>query len=132
MKNYIFIAATALMLTACNQGETAEQIRERQVKDSLISEITDRETSVNDFIAAFDEVERNLDSVTLRQNVILMHSDNAGDSKFNQKVRINREIKAINDLMDENRKKLAELSKKLKRSNSKNSKLEKCYKGYRL
>ncbi|MEO6303972.1 MAG: hypothetical protein ABIP51_12450, partial [Bacteroidia bacterium] len=76
-------------------------------------------------IAAFNEVERNLDSVSVRQNVILIHSDNLGDSKFNQKVRINHEIKAINDLMDKNRKKLAELSRKLKRSNNKNSQLEK-------
>ncbi len=125
MKNYILIAATALAsLTACSpEGETAEQIRAREVQDSLVAIINDKETSVNDFISAFDEVERNLDSVSIKQNVILMHSD--GDMKLNQKVRINREIKAINDLMDQNRKKLAELSKKLKRSNNKNAQLEK-------
>ncbi len=111
------------MMAACNQGPTEEQKREAAVKDSLMSVITDRETSVNDFIAAFNEVERNLDSVSIRQNVILMHSD--GDIKLNQKVRINREIKAINDLMDQNRKKLAELNKKLKRSNNKNAQLQK-------
>ena len=61
--------------------------------------------------------------MSIKQNVILMHSD--GDMKLTQKVRINREIKAINDLMDQNRKKLAELSKKLKRSNNKNAQLEK-------
>lgn len=127
MKNYILIAATALLsVTACSpEGETAEQKRAREVQDSLVAIINDKETSVNDFIAAFDEVERNLDSVSVRQNVILMHSDNLGDSKFNQKVRINHEIQAINDLMDQNRKKLAELSKKLKRSNNKNVQLEK-------
>ncbi len=125
MKNYILIAATALAsLTACSpEGETAEQIRAREVQDSLVAIINDKESSVNDFISAFDEVERNLDSVSIKQNVILMHSD--GDMKLNQKVRINREIKAINDLMDQNRKKLAELSKKLKRSNNKNAQLEK-------
>jgi len=127
MKNYILIAATALLsVTACSpEGETAEQKRAREVQDSLVAIINDKETSVNDFIAAFNEVERNLDSVSVRQNVILMHSDNMGDTKFNQKVRINSEIKAINDLMDQNRKKLAELSKKLKRSNNKNAQLEK-------
>lgn len=125
MKNYILIAATALVsLTACSpEGETAEQKRAREVQDSLVAIINDKETSVNDFISAFDEVERNLDSVSIKQNVILMHSD--GDMKLTQKVRINREIKAINDLMDQNRKKLAELSKKLKRSNNKNAQLEK-------
>ncbi|MBL7922366.1 MAG: hypothetical protein JNJ40_18770 [Bacteroidia bacterium] len=125
MKNYILIAATALIsLTACSpEGETAEQKRAREVQDSLVAIINDKETSVNDFISAFDEVERNLDSVSIKQNVILMHSD--GDMKLTQKVRINREIKAINDLMDANRKKLAELSKKLKRSNTKNAQLEK-------
>ncbi|MBA3680285.1 MAG: hypothetical protein H0W73_03720 [Bacteroidetes bacterium] len=125
MKNYILIAATALLsVTACSpEGETAEQKRAREVQDSLVALINDKETSVNDFIAAFDEVERNLDSVSVHQNVILMHSD--GDMKLNQKVRINREIEAINDLMDANRKKLADLSKKLKRSNNKNAQLEK-------
>ncbi len=127
MKNYILIAATALLsVTACSPGgETAEQKRAREVQDSLVAIINDKETSVNDFIAAFNEVERNLDSVSVRQNVILMHSDNMGDTRFNQKVRINSEIKAINGLMDQNRKKLAELSKKLKRSTNKNAQLEK-------
>jgi len=123
MKNYIFIAASALiMMTACKDPkQDASVVRER---DSLLAVIDDRETSVNDFMSSFNEVERNLDSVTRRQNIIAMNS-NKSDLKADQKARINEEIKAINDLMEANNKKLKDLNRRLSRSDKKNSQLQK-------
>lgn len=123
MKNYIFIAASALiMMTACKDPkQDASVVRER---DSLMAVIDERETSVNDFIASFNDVERNLDSVSRRQNIILTNS-NRSDLKADQKARINEEIKAINELMDANNKKLKELNRRLSRSDKKNAQLQK-------
>jgi len=123
MKNYIFIAASTLILmTACKDPKQDEAvIRQR---DSLMAVIDEREQSVNDFISSFNEVERNLDSVTRRQNIILSNT-NRSDLKADQKARINEEIKAINDLMDENNKKLRDLNRRLNRSDKKNKQLQK-------
>ncbi|MBP6334661.1 MAG: hypothetical protein KA444_04240 [Bacteroidia bacterium] len=120
MKVYLIIAIGLLSLSACNQ---AELDRAKQENDSLMSVVNERNTAINEFIGAFNDVERNLDSVAIRQHVITVNSDQKGELKHNQKERINAEITAINDLMDENRKKLADLNKKLKNSSYKNKEL---------
>ena len=122
MKKYIFIAATALVISACNQNELTESNRQ---KDSLMSVINERDSFINDFISSFNDVERNLDSVAARQHIIAVNSDRAGELKPTQKARINAEIASINNLMDQNRKKIAELNQKIKKSSGKNVQLEK-------
>lgn len=122
MKKYLIIASAALLMSACNQSNTDTANRE---SDSLRSIVNEREASLNEFIASFNDVERNLDSVAVKQHLISMSADRRGELKLNQKERINNEIAAINSLMDENRKKLAALNSKLKRSGNKNAELEK-------
>lgn len=123
MKNYIFIAAsTLMMMTACKDPKQDEAVVRQ--RDSLLAVIDERESSVNDFMASFNEVERNLDSVSRRQNIITMNS-NKSDLKADQKARINEEIKAINELMDANNKKLKDLNRRLNRSDKKNAQLQK-------
>ena len=122
MKKYVFIAATALVISACNQNELTESNRQ---KDSLMSLVNERDSFINDFISSFNDVERNLDSVAVRQHIIAVNSDRAGELKPTQKARINAEIASINNLMDQNRKKIAELNQKIKKSSGKNVQLEK-------
>lgn len=124
MKNYVLISAASLMmLAACKDPQQDETvIRQR---DSLVNLISERESSVNDLISAFNEVERNLDSVTTRQHIILMNSDKFKDDKLNQKANINSQINAINKLMEANNQKIKELTRKINRSDKKNIQLEK-------
>jgi hypothetical protein len=122
MKIFLLIATATLLLSACNRKELADSNRER---DSLIAVVNERESSLNEFISSFNDVERNLDSVSARQHIIVVNSDKAGELQPNQKTRINNEIAAINTLMDDNRKRIAELNKKLKGSSNKNVQLEK-------
>ncbi len=123
MKNYIFIAvSTLIMMTACKDPQKDESVVRQ--RDSLMAVIDERESSVNDFISSFNDVERNLDSVSRRQNIILTNS-NKSELKADQKARINDEIKAINTLMEENNKKLKDLNRRLSRTDKKNHQLQK-------
>jgi hypothetical protein len=122
MKNYIIIAVAAFLMSACNQSELADS---KQKNDSLMSIVNERNTAINEFIASFNEVESNLDSVAVRQHIISTNTEQKGELKPNQKTRINEEIASINELMEQNRKKLADLNRKLKSSTNKNKELEK-------
>ena len=122
MKNYLFIAAAAFLMSACNQAEVDKGKHEN---DSLLSVVSERDASINEFISSFNDVERNLDTVASRQHIINASTEKKGEFRQNQKDRINTEIAAINDLMDKNRKKLSDLNRKLKNSSHKNVELEK-------
>lgn len=122
MKKYILImAVAAAFTTACKDPQQDKSVI--QQRDSLITVIEEREAAVNEFISAFNEVENNLDSVSKKQNLILLSADR--DMKENQKEHINSEILAINELMDANNKKLKQLNKKLDKSDKKNVQLKK-------
>lgn len=122
MKNYLLIALAALLMSACNQKELADT---KQQKDSLQALLNERDLSLNEFMISFNEVESNLDSVSVRQHVISKNSDTQNELRPDQKARINAEITAINNLMEQNRKKIAELNRKVKGSAHKNVELEK-------
>jgi len=129
MKNLLTLATACCLFTACNQDELE---RSHQQKDSLINvltqrsnELEERESSINEFISSFNEVERNLDSVSIKQQIIYVDADKSrGDLKKTQKDRINEQIHAINNLMEENRKTISQLQRKLKGSSKLNNKLK--------
>jgi myosin heavy subunit len=110
-----------MLLTACQPKET---VTSDKVKDSLLAVVNSKDAYINEFIASFNELEQNIDSVAAKQHTIRIETDWPGELKPTQKVRINEQIKAINELMDENRKKLVELNRKLKNSAFKNKGLE--------
>lgn len=123
MKNYILIASASLvMMVGCKNPLTDEKVIHQ--RDSLMAVIDNKESTVDEFINSFNEVEGNLNLVAAKQNIILTNS-NQGDIKASQKDRINDEIRAINELMEQNTQKLKDLTRKLNRSSTKNSKLEK-------
>jgi uncharacterized coiled-coil protein SlyX len=122
MKYFILIAACALTLTSCNRAELE---RQKKMNDSLQAIVNERDSSLSGYLTDFTDIERNLDSISRKQNIISSSTDNPAEFKQSQKERINSQIAAINDLMEKNRDKIAELNKKLKASGSKNRQLQK-------
>lgn len=128
MKTSFFISLTvcaSLLMSACNNHEE-ELAKSKHEKDSLMSVLGERDSSINGFLGAFNDIERNLDSVAAKQKVIYLNTTNGnGELKQGQQERINAEIEAINNMMEENSKTIAELENKLKKSSRKNAQLEK-------
>jgi len=129
MKKLLVIATVSLLTGSCNQSELD---RANFQRDSLMtalksrdSDLDKKEETLNEFISSFNEVERNLDSVAKRQQIIIAATDKSnGDLKAAQKERINSQISAINELMENNRRTIADLRKRLSNSGRKNKKLE--------
>jgi uncharacterized coiled-coil protein SlyX len=122
MKNFFFLSATSFLLFSCNQKQATVN---RVEYDSLVSIINERDESITNFATSFNDVERNLDSITIKQQIISLNSKKSGEFTESQKSRINNEILAINALMSKNKIKLDEITKKFKNSSTKNKALEK-------
>lgn len=117
MKNYLAaVIVTALFFSACNNNEEAER-RHQKTLDSINSELTMRDSTINDYLRSFNEIEENLDSVQTQQEMLSMDiRSQKGDVKENVKERINLMIIAINGLIEQNKLKIADLNAKLKRN----------------
>jgi len=122
MKNYLIISAAVLLFAACNRAEVEKGAHEN---DSLLAIVNERNAVIGEFISTVNELESNLDSVAVRQHVITVNAESKGEFRQDQKTRINNEITAINKLMEENREKISDLTKKLRNSKHKNADLEK-------
>ncbi|MCE3258585.1 MAG: hypothetical protein K0S12_226, partial [Bacteroidetes bacterium] len=110
-----------LLLTACSPDR--KEIEQAEAKYQSLVDSVNRATALHDsslnaLLSAFNEVELNLDSVARKQNVIALNLDQfKGDLRADVKSRINSQIEAINELMDQNEKKISDLNRKLKNSN---------------
>jgi polyhydroxyalkanoate synthesis regulator phasin len=127
MKIKILIAAVCVALFSCNNHEK-EIVSLNHDRDSLMTVINERDASLNEFITSYSEIESNLAAVAKKQNVISVNVEKKGELNQTAKQRINSEINAINDLMEQNRKQIAELNRKIKNSNSKSAGFEKMIK----
>ena len=118
MKSKLIIAAIAFAIIA-GCGKTTTDTSVTNERDSLIALINERDSSLNEFLAATSEIESNLDSIFLMEGAIRLSTSQESGINSTAKDRINANIAAINALMKQNREKINELSKKLKGANSK-------------
>lgn len=113
----IFLSAAALsfFLSGCKSfKEEFEQVsRER---DSLIYASDLKDSSINALLSDFNAVEENLDSIAQRQEALEITSLQNTEVKATQRDRINENIRIINELLERNRKLIAELQAKLRAS----------------
>lgn len=128
MKKYIVFAASILLMSACNQKKLDSA---NMLNDSLSMVLNEREfallekdSALNNLISTFSEIERNLDSVAVKQQIIYAKSDIPGEMRMEPKEKINAQITAINELMDKNRKKIAALNAALRNSKNKSKTLQ--------
>lgn len=125
MKKLFLAASVALFFSACDNRQAEVDQANRQ-RDSLAAIINERDSSINEFLSSFTEIEANLDSVASRQNAISVNIDKQqGELKTTAKDRINENIAAINEMMNQNREKIAQLNRKLKASGTRIKEFEK-------
>lgn len=100
-----------------------EQIR--QERDSLIYVTDAKDSSINSFIASFNEIESNLDTIAYSQGAIEQNSDQTNELKADQKERINENIRIINEMLERNKLLIENLEKKVKSQGGRISELRK-------
>jgi len=109
----IIIAGTVLY--SYRNESNKEIARIESEKQELNLQLQDRDSLVGQWVSAFNEIERDLGVVKQKENVLTMSSNDPEFTKARRDA-ILEDIRYINTLMEENKQRIASLSKQLKNS----------------
>jgi hypothetical protein len=102
------------------------QFQKEQI-DVLNFTLEERDSIVNDYMAALNQIEADLLFIKKQENILTTQSDDP-EFSLDQRTRIVEDIRLVNNLIEQNKEKIAQLSKKLKSSgieiNSLNEKIK--------
>jgi hypothetical protein len=112
------------MITGCGKKKE-KQILDLQAKNAqLAADYEKKDSLLNELFTSINDIERNLADITAREKLIT--DAPVDEKKMNMDVRdkIMDEIILINNIMEENKKRLAQLKDQLKKSDSKAAALQ--------
>jgi chromosome segregation ATPase len=92
-------------------------------KLEMVTQLSQRDSIINEWVVAFNEIESDIKKITVRENMLNMQSMNPEISQ-NKKEEILKEIKLIKEMIDQNKKKLTSLNSQLRNSGIKIASLE--------
>jgi hypothetical protein len=102
-------------------------------KDSIQQVVNARNDKILDYVASFNEIQGRLDSIKRIQKILYVNlSDPNREVQQSEKDKIIEDINHINNLLDENKKLIASLQSKLKKSNLRVAELEKMIANYKI
>ncbi|MFA8435985.1 MAG: hypothetical protein ACEPOZ_15815 [Marinifilaceae bacterium] len=120
MRKIIIALFILPLFVACNQKEL-KQLREQ---NKQLTELTkEKDATINDFVESMNTIEENLAIIKEKQKIIAVNAKEQASKS--QKAKIASDITLINDLLEQNKRDLESLNKKLKNSWYQNSKLRK-------
>ncbi len=121
------VVSSAFLFTACNQAEL-EKLKQENGK--LSSEVTQlqneavaKDSTISEFFSSFNEIEANLATIKEKEKNIVSKNI-SGEVKNSVKDQIITDIQSINQLMEDNKKKLAALRANLRKANINVSQME--------
>jgi hypothetical protein len=110
----LFIAGIILYsLYTREHTQLLNQMEEQ--KNSLTDKITARDSTISDWITTFDEIEKNIALIKEKEKIISVNSSDA-ELSMNKKEQVLEDIKYINALLEQNKKRIASLNAQLKRT----------------
>ena len=116
MKNPLYIFALFSLLVACNQKKI-EQLSQENA--DLKEETAKNDSTINEFIQTFNEIEANLALIKEKEDMISRSTQSDMENKKDVREAIIQDLKTINSLMEENRQKVASLTEKANQSDNK-------------
>jgi DNA repair exonuclease SbcCD ATPase subunit len=123
----LILSISSLTFTNCKDQEAEKEAREdslRNVNGNLSGQLNEKEAALQEFIASFNEIQENLNTIKEKEKIVTNVSTQKGDVKSRQ-TQIQEDIQSIYDLMAKNKSRINSLTQKLKQSNLKLSGMQK-------
>ncbi len=109
----LIAAAIAYILYSREHKKLVAMMEEQKV--SLTDKITARDSVISEWIMTFDDIEKNISLIKEKQKIISLNSSN-GEISADKRQKVLEDIKYINTLLEQNKKKIASLTAQLKKS----------------
>lgn len=122
MKKLLWLVLIVPFIISCNQNKI-EQLQGSN--DSLVSMANLKDSSINDFLTAFNEIQENLDTIKAKEMIISEKTEGKTELKKDAKDQINDDISTIYELLIDTKDKLSKVKKSLGNSNYQIGQLEK-------
>ena len=111
----VLIAAGIIFYSMFKREQQRQVAMMEDQKYSFTELLTQRDSTINDWVLTFDEIEKNLQSIKEKEKIITMSASDMEFSK-DRKKQIMEDINYINTLLDQNKKKIASLNEQLIKS----------------
>ena len=125
MKKLLFVLVIPVMMlaTGCNQAKE-EIARLKITNDSLVSVGAAKDSTVADFVSAFNDIQANLDTIKMKEKIINKAAEGNSEIKSRTKDQINSDINMIYKMQRDNRAMIASLRSKLKTAGTQSAEME--------
>lgn len=124
MKKYLLFILVPVLFSCADIKEDPEYIRLQNERDSLAGITSTDASTINQYLADFNEIQSNLDKIKEAENLVSVNASSQ-ENAATQKDQINNDMQLIYDLMQKNKETIAQLRKKLKKSDARLVELEK-------
>ena len=120
---FVLVIPVIMMATGCNQAKE-EIARLKITNDSLVSVGAAKDSTVADFVTAFNDIQANLDTIKMKEKIINKATEGNSEIKSRTKDQINSDINMIYKMQLENRAMIASLRSKLKKAGAQSAEME--------
>jgi len=112
---FILVTAGIILYSMYTNEKKAQMAMMEDQRTAFTEMVTARDSAINEWVATFDQIERDLRTIREKEKAIAV---NSSDPEFSadSKKRILEDIQYINTLIEQNKKKIASLSDQLKKS----------------
>lgn len=111
----ILIVLGVVIYTLYNRERTRQIGLIESQRQSFAELLTARDSTINEWLTTFNQIEKDLATIVQKENLINMESSGSELSQ-DKRQRILEDIQHINSLLDQNKKKIAALNAELKKS----------------
>jgi peptidoglycan hydrolase CwlO-like protein len=117
-KLFLLMLIPAMLMTVSCNNMKEENARLKAKNDSLLALGFQKDTTVMEFVRAFNDIQSNLDSIKLKENIISQNTNGGTEVQTSAREQITGDINAIYLMLQKNRDMVASLRAKLKKSES--------------
>jgi predicted nuclease with TOPRIM domain len=118
----IAVLLSLLLFFGCNNGDK-QKIKDLSDQDStLMLKTKGQDSTIMAYVRSFNDIQDNLDSIKAKAKIITVTN---GSESADKKDQIIADMKYISEMMMKNKKEIASLERKLKKSNGTNAELQK-------